>query len=766
MPAALSDLFTTFTQKPSKEKATDVLTQLNTVFERAQMDKDIQQIACEDKRIASLQEVQDARQALIGAEEQLTRLQDRMQSLQSGSDRALAEIESLREQYKDHREMCNKNSENHEKDLEMLQRDLPMALSFVTKVTKDCDGGGDPPALIDCSLPDGSFVTTFKENETRVEVASFSSLTEKLVSATLERAAHGKPEEESGTSLLEVQHAKRRLRHSHGDSTMRTAPQLVDGKVARFNLLQKLMVGELPEKYCAPAKAPACEVFTDNMATFVGNVEDLIDELNKRAQSEDEHCSASLASYDDKVKELKRQADDAGVMLANAVAEQTDLTAQRRERRVQMQDVSRRVDRELGECTESLSDLEATIVSTKKLHAEMKKGAGADGLFVGDCVVSDWIRGPCSKKCGEGGLQNFTREVIKAEKDTGGRRRRDGVPPYKCPDTLMTRSCNEKKCPVDGVMSRWEEWSQCSRACGGGTRTRHRTILQEAQYGGLPTAETMQEQLCNQQPCDQDCFLGEWTAWSNCSKVCNGGHQFRIRQVLKPARGEGTCAPERDPERLGQLPCENSTKCSEDKPMTCNTKMDLVLVLDVSGSIGDKGIAPLRTFAKGVVKRTKLGDDNAAVGVVSFATDAVVASELSKEQSEVLTGIEGIKWKKTNTGTSQAMAVARDMLQRYGRDHTQAVVVVVTDGMPTSSYLTSTEVDRLKAVGTRIAWVVVGSGTNRRVIDEWASFPPAENVVHVPSYKVLKEGEKVSALLANLCGSEFEAPGAAPAAMI
>merc|ERR1719329_1513647 len=119
----------------------------------------------------------------------------------------------------------------------------------------------------------------------------------------------------------------------------------------------------------------------------------------------------------------------------------------------------------------------------------------------------------------------------------------------------MNRSCNVRPCPVDAQMDVWEEWSQCSRACGGGTRTRHRNVLQQAQYGGMPAAETMQEQLCNAQACDQDCGLADWGTWGECSKICGTGHMSRVRPVLHPPLGEGTCPDEADERRTQMKPC-------------------------------------------------------------------------------------------------------------------------------------------------------------------------------------------------------------------
>lgn len=48
--------------------------------------------------------------------------------------------------------------------LAMLKEDLPKSQSLATKVTTGCGfSGGTPVELIECSLPDSSYVVTFKD---------------------------------------------------------------------------------------------------------------------------------------------------------------------------------------------------------------------------------------------------------------------------------------------------------------------------------------------------------------------------------------------------------------------------------------------------------------------------------------------------------------------------------------------------------------------------------------------------------------------------
>jgi hypothetical protein len=50
---------------------------------------------------------------------------------------------------------------------------------------------------------------------------------------------------------------------------------------------------------------------------------------------------------------------------------------------------------------------------------------------------------------------------------------------------------------------------------------------------------------CNRQACAVDCQVGEWTAWSACSRVCGSGEQSRTRLVTRAAASGGAPCPAR-----------------------------------------------------------------------------------------------------------------------------------------------------------------------------------------------------------------------------
>lgn len=100
----------------------------------------------------------------------------------------------------------------------------------------------------------------------------------------------------------------------------------------------------------------------------------------------------------------------------------------------------------------------------------------------------------------------------------------------------VPKNCNTLNPPKDCVLSKWQEWSQCSRSCGRGQHHRVRLILQPNMHGGEECPKTLSEtEGCATQPCKDDgacvdCKMGEWDTWGACNK--NGNQKRRTRQIL------------------------------------------------------------------------------------------------------------------------------------------------------------------------------------------------------------------------------------------
>nr|CAB3266608.1 SCO-spondin-like [Phallusia mammillata] len=96
----------------------------------------------------------------------------------------------------------------------------------------------------------------------------------------------------------------------------------------------------------------------------------------------------------------------------------------------------------------------------------------------------------------------------------------NGVSAADCPG-LATESetCTVKDCPPE--YSNWTSWGTCTKTCGGGTQNRMRTCLQYC------SKDDEQSRSCSDTPCP---VLGQWTNWGACSETCGAGTKQRTRE--------------------------------------------------------------------------------------------------------------------------------------------------------------------------------------------------------------------------------------------
>jgi hypothetical protein len=113
---------------------------------------------------------------------------------------------------------------------------------------------------------------------------------------------------------------------------------------------------------------------------------------------------------------------------------------------------------------------------------------------------------------------------------------------YACPPLKETSACNSQCCKVDCEVGPWTEWGQCSKRCGGGTRSRSREIVTQPSCGGYSCPTLSETSPCNTECCKVNCEVGPWTEWGTCSARCGGGTRTRSREIVtRPYCGGDSC---------------------------------------------------------------------------------------------------------------------------------------------------------------------------------------------------------------------------------
>merc|ERR1719311_2006272 len=335
------------------------------------------------------------------------------------------------------------------------------------------------------------------------------------------------------------------------------------------------------------------------------------------------------------------------------------------------------------------------------------------------------------------------------------------------------KSCNQQPCPVDCRLKIWSGWSKCSAECGGGVQQRLREVKRAMAHGGKPCGAVSETKACNAQACEKDCELSSWTKWSTCSKDCDGGTKKRQKFIKVEPLGSGECADEWSPKRLQYKAC-NMKRCKvpiEDKALPCNRSLDVMLLLDGSGSLGKEGWAE-EIKAANLFVDAFTDSGKAQMSVILFsgprtwggvekctgpqdgpvdpeACGIKMVTHFTEDMKKVKNLINGLDWPQGSTLTSLALMTAKAELA-LGRKDSKATMVVITDGRPLSFRNTELAAKAVRKAA-RLVWVPVTKFAPLKHIKSWATRRWQENVVLVKEFDKLGKAETVTHIVADIC---------------
>jgi len=520
---------------------------------------------------------------------------------------------------------------------------------------------------------------------------------------------------------------------------------------------------ELPPKTklrrkCSIAGSPACPNLRERFMDIASGIDDKRVQLQNLLRVLTKKCVDGKARLKAKINLYEVSLKKEEMALAQATSIKMNSEQSIRLTQAQITKGTAEYNQAMSECRSNIDNFRTEKCGLTKIRGELYKMKGKSSTFT-DCEVSDWTASECSLTCG-GGVQKLSR-TITTQVEGGA----------ECPRLAAVQSCNEDACPVDCQMSDWSAWSSCSAQCGGGVRSKQRNIILPAQHGGDPCSASSMTESCHNEACDVDCELGEWTGWNACSKQCGGGSTARIKNVISPAKGAGKCPSVHMKTRMQMKPC-NMQACANAtvNVFSCQSKLDVILLLDGSGSVGDKGWEYTKKAAKKFV--AAMGPD-VQLGVLLFSgpvtytnlwkctgvnpgqtyleTDCGIKwiSHFTTNMPSVASEIDKQSYPRRTTLTSLALSTANTELGQ-SRSDTQSVIVVLTDGKPLSEWKTeiASLTIRRKA---RLMWVPVGRLVSKADIRKWASHPVEENVVKIREYSDLDTPYALNSILMNMC---------------
>jgi len=206
--------------------------------------------------------------------------------------------------------------------------------------------------------------------------------------------------------------------------------------------------------------------------------------------------------------------------------------------------------------------------------------------------------------------------------------------------------------------------------------------------------------------------------------------------------------------------------------LTCDLPIDVVLLIDGSGSLGTAGWKAEIKAAQTFVEAFDTGSSQAQMSVILYSGPRTwsgvrkcfktnegcnintVFDGFSSNFKDISDKISKLTWPQGSTLTSLALAKAKSMLS-LGRPDSKSVVVTITDGRPLS-YRGTWLMSRVLRKSARLVWVPVTRFAPLKYIKKWATRRWQENVVVVKSFQDLKNSKPtIDHLIANICPAEL-----------
>ena len=178
-------------------------------------------------------------------------------------------------------------------------------------------------------------------------------------------------------------------------------------------------------------------------------------------------------------------------------------------------------------------------------------------------------------------------------------------------------------------------------------------------------------------------------------------------------------------------------------PDVCQTSVDLVFVLDNSGSVGDSNFRKVKDFVKRVIDFFNIGRDGTHVAVVTYDTDTHIEFNLVKyfTKNDLRNAVDDIDYRGFLTYTGEALSEVRtDVLTAADGMRTDdgipKIVLLLTDGY-SNGIPPQGPANDLRNSGVSIFSIGVGSSVSVSELNGIASDPDKDYVFRLSSFNQL-----------------------------
>lgn len=181
--------------------------------------------------------------------------------------------------------------------------------------------------------------------------------------------------------------------------------------------------------------------------------------------------------------------------------------------------------------------------------------------------------------------------------------------------------------------------------------------------------------------------------------------------------------------------------------------LDLVLVIDESGSISNLEFTEMTDFVVSIAEGLPVSPDQVHMGAVQFSVEAETLFDLTGNQALAVTSLQDNehqrgRWTNTAAGIRQAMTVLEG-----GRPAVQDVMIVLTDGNSNMGDFPWLTADSARARGIQVFAIGVGRAIRDDELQQIANDPDSDFLFFADDFAAL------STLLDNLLENACTTPG-------
>lgn len=184
--------------------------------------------------------------------------------------------------------------------------------------------------------------------------------------------------------------------------------------------------------------------------------------------------------------------------------------------------------------------------------------------------------------------------------------------------------------------------------------------------------------------------------------------------------------------------------------LECKSKVDLVLAVDSSGSLGQYGWDQSKKLTLALVKAfSQVTTADIKIALLEFSCTQKTKWITRLTDGTTEKDAAGMVWFRSGTATDQALGMAQSELV-YGRSDATPIVVVITDGQPSSTRRTLVAAQRLQK-RAKLVWVPIGPSAPIQLINKMASKPTKDHIVRFQTFEQLTNARLINRLIGASC---------------